>query len=453
MELTQRLGAAIGALRDTDIPVGAADIMRRGLSDCVGVLIAGSAEPVVQRARAALAPLGPAEARLLPSGERCSARNAALLNGIASHVLDYDDVAMDGHPSAVLFAALLAEAEVLGATGRDLLRGYVAGYETWAALWAACAEPLHSRAWHPTGVFGPLAAAAGCAALHRLSERQATNALGLAAAQSAGLIANFGTMAKSFQLGRAAEAGLLAARLARAGVDASGSIIEDKAGFLRAFAGASRPRQLGFGQPDWAILTEGLDIKIYPVCYATHRVVDAALQLARDEAPDIAEIERVELCLGHLQSEMLHSHEPKTVLAAKFSAEFAAAAALIAKCLTLSEMCEEFLAQPALQALIARSTRTLDPVLAEPPFSAADQVILHGRDGSVRASRPVRHASGSRHRPPTREEAYGKFQAAVGRHWPAGRAERSFDRLWRLDLDLPIGALLDICCMPGFTHQ
>jgi len=113
-----------------------------------------------------------------------------------------------------------------------------------------------------------------------------------------------------------------------------------------------------------------------------------------------------------------------------------------AACCTLSE---EFLARADIQALICRSTRTHNPALAEPPFSSADQVILHRHDGSVPATRPVRHASASRHRQPNRAAAFGKFAAAAGPHLPPQGALQAFEILWRLDLDRPIAALLNEC--------
>jgi 2-methylcitrate dehydratase PrpD len=441
--LTIRIGASVAGLADADISAAVADTFRRGLVDYVGVLIAGSSERVVGRVRDALGFLGPDEARLLPGGVRCSARNAALINGIAGHVLDFDDVALDGHPSAVLVPALLAEAEAVGGTNADLLRGYVAGYETWAALWGASPEPLHSRGWHPSGVFGTVAAAAACAALRHLPERQAANALGLAAAQASGLLANFGTMAKSFQIGRAAEAGLLSARLAAWDVDASPEVFEHKSGFLRAFAGGSRPISGGFGKPDWAILTEGLDIKTYPVCYATLRLVDAALQLKRDEQLSIKEIAAIDLRLGRIQSEILHSQRPQTVLEAKFSCEFAVASALVFGAVGLVQLKEELVRQDDIQSLIGRTTRILDPEIGVAPFSPFDQVTLRLSDGRVVKSWPVTHASGSRHTPPGREEARAKFEDATRGHLSVDGIARLFDALWDLDPGKTVAGLLD----------
>ncbi len=437
---TSRLAGAITGLRFEHIPDAALDVARRGIADCVGVMIAGSGEPVVARTLAALGALGPAEARLIPGGESCAARVAALVNGIAAHVLDYDDVAMDGHPSAVLVPALLAECEFLGASGVDFLRGYVAGYEAWGALWAACAHPLHSLGRHPSSSFGPLAAAAAGAALHRLSAAETANALGLAAAQAGGLIANFGSMAKSFQLGRAAEAGLLAARLAKAGIDAAPHALEHEAGFLNVLGGGARPGALGFGQPNWWLLDEGLDIKIYPVCYATHRLVDAALQLAPDTAP--AEIATIELRLGRLQSKILHSQSPRSVLEAKFSAEFAVAAVLVAGRLGLPQLQPDFFARDDVQRLIGCCERQLDDALGAPPFAPFDQVVLRLRDGREMASGPVSAATGSRFNPPDQEAAWGKFHEATTGFLTGHAARTLFESLWHLRPDANVAALL-----------
>jgi 2-methylcitrate dehydratase PrpD len=455
--LTARLAAAIAGLRTEHIPEAAAATVRLGLTDCIGVMIAGGAEPVVARARAALGDSATAEARLIPGGASCSARDAALLNGIACHVLDYDDVALDGHPSALLVPALLAECEAVGATGADFMRGYVAGYETWGALWAAAAVPLHGLGRHPSSSFGPLCVAAGVASLRGLRARETAHALGLAAAQAGGLIANFGTMAKSFQTGQAAAAGLMAARFAAAGIEAAPDIIETKAGFLQAICGGQRDGaalgfgELGFGAPDWWILRQGLDIKLYPMCYAAHRLVDAALQLRRDHQFDLDDITAIDLRLGQLQSAILESTRPATGLAAKFSAEFAVAAALATGGLGLAALRPDSVARADIQALIARCTRRPDDDLAEQPFSPFDQVSLRLRDGGLLVSQKVAHATGSRRLPPTRAALRAKFLDATQGHWPGGDSARLFDTLWDLPADVKIAALLADCGIGGLA--
>ncbi len=443
--LTQRLALSIAALRSENIPEAALTTARRGLADCIGVMIAGSAEEVVTLARQTFGAVS-AEARLIPGGQRTSARDAALINGIAGHVLDYDDVALDGHPSAIIVPALLAESEVLGATGAEFLAAYVAGYETWATLWAACAVPLHSLGRHPSSHFGPLAAAAACAHLRGLNATQTAHALGLAAAQSGGLIANFGSMAKSFQVGRAAEAGLLAARLAQACMTASHHIIEDSAGFLAVFGGGTRDdrKSNGFGLPGWWILDEGLDIKLYPVCYGTNRVVDCALQLVRDENPNPAEIKSITLCIGALQSKMLHSTRPQTPLEAKFSPEFAAAAVFSSGALGLAQLTEDFVLRPDVQALIAKAERHLDHTIGAAPFSPADHIILHMQDGTILTSAPVQNAAGSRFAPPDAATSLRKFLDCTSVHLSAQVAETLFGALWSLNPAQKMTTILDL---------
>jgi 2-methylcitrate dehydratase PrpD len=440
--LTRRLGAAVAGLRDADIPAAAAAVARRGLTDWLGVAIAGSAEPVVAHAKAALAPLAAGPARLIAGGELCGAREAALINGIAGHVLDYDDVALDGHPSAILAPALLAAAGTV-ATGADFIRGYVAGYESWAVLWASCARPLHELGRHPSSHFGPVAAAAGVAALWGLSPVETAHAIGLAAAQAGGLTVNFGSMAKSFQLGRAVEAGLLAVQLARAGVDAAPNVLDDPAGFLAVLGGGARPgAAFGFGGPEWWILREGLDIKMYPVCFFGHRLVDSALQLHRDHAVPPAEIRRVELRLGRVPSNVLHSTRPKTVLEAKFSAEFFAAVVLATGTLGLAQLTPACLARPEVQRLINLTTRTLDDAIGTPPFAPYDQITLHLEDGTSLVSAPVRHAAGSRHAPPTEAEAEKKFMDCTEAVMSRAAAENVFTAAWSLPDETPLDGLL-----------
>src|SRR5690606_34228890 len=161
---------------------------------------------------------------------------AALVNGMAAHILDYDDVALDGHPSAVLVPAILAQAEAGSVGGAQMIEAYVAGFEVWAELQAREPGHLHEVGLHPTAVFGAVAAAAACASLRRLDAAGAAAAMAMAASMSAGLVANFGTMTKSFQVGRAAQSGVIAARLAQAGMTASPDALEHDSGFLAALS-------------------------------------------------------------------------------------------------------------------------------------------------------------------------------------------------------------------------
>src|SRR5207302_9125718 len=165
-------------------------VAKTGFTDCFGVMIAGAREPVVSLVDREMAGAErDALASLVPSRARRNVEDAALVNGVAAHVLDYDDVTLDGHPSAVLVPAILAQGEALGSSGSEMLAAYAAGYETWAELLAREPLPLHQKGWHPTAVRGTLAAAAACAKLRRLSPPQTATALAIASSMAGGLVA------------------------------------------------------------------------------------------------------------------------------------------------------------------------------------------------------------------------------------------------------------------------
>src|SRR5499427_4825809 len=280
MGLTQDLGRFVADLSFERLPQDAAEVARIGFIDCIATMIAGAPDPAPQLLRRALQPTD-GQATLYFTGERSPAPEAAWINGTAGHALDYDDVAsLRGHPSTVLVPAIIAEGEALGASGRAMLTAYVAGYETWAEL--AWRDPghHHRKGWHPTGIFGPIGAAAACAPLRRLDEPQATNALALAASQSSGIMANFGTMTKPFHAGRSAHSGLMAARAAEVGFTASPDALEHPQGFLSAVSPAGEVDRetpaRGLGE-EWEIVKYRLGIKKYPACYCTHRSLDAML--------------------------------------------------------------------------------------------------------------------------------------------------------------------------------
>ena len=259
------------------------------------------------------------------------APEAAWINGTAGRALDYDDVALRGHPSTVLVPAILPEGETLHASGRDMLAAYVAGYETCAEL--AWCDPghHHRKGWHPTGIFGPIGAAAACASPRHLDAEHASNALALAASQSSGVMANFGTMTTPFHAGRSAHSGLITARLAEVGFTASPDAIEHPRGFLSAVSPAGEADRETPAQAlgsEWKILKYRLGIKKYPACYCTHRALDAMIELLAHHPLEPREIHRVRVLLSDTHSLIVRNHWPQTGLEGKFSMEFAMAAAV-----------------------------------------------------------------------------------------------------------------------------
>src|SRR3979411_2979799 len=187
--LTADLGRFVANVTLASAPERARAIAKTGFADCYAVMVAGAREPVVGLVDRTLgaAPQGKG-ASLIPGGESRRVSDAALVNGGAAHVLDDDDVALDGHPSAVLVPAILAQAEASGSSGAEMLTAYLAGYEVWAELIGREEGAVHDAAGHPPAVLAAIAPPAACTKLRRLDAARTATALAAAASMSAGLV-------------------------------------------------------------------------------------------------------------------------------------------------------------------------------------------------------------------------------------------------------------------------
>jgi aconitate decarboxylase len=416
IRLTQMLARFAGGPASTAMPEAAKRIIRNGFIDTFATMIAGRNEPVVrivrQHAEARLS--NAQEASVLLSAERLPAQDAALINGTAAHALDYDDVALAGHPSAVLVPALLAEGEAIGASGAELIRAYLVGYEVWAELVSRDADPYHLKGWHPTAAFGTVGAAAALACLRGLSVDTCSNAISLSASMAAGLVANFGTMTKPFHAGRAAGAAVDAVRLALRGMTASPDAIEHHAGFLEAISpkgNVDLERSAdGLGR-SLRLLDAGLSVKKYPVCYATHRVIDAVIDLAHAGNLQPGDVRSVHASIGVAQASMLRNHAPQTALQAKFSLEFAIASALVARAVGRVQLSEAFVNSPTVrEAMKTVEISTVDSACPiEPAFAYSDRVRIRLKDGRMLDSGEIRFARGNAQLPLGEDELKAKF--------------------------------------------
>src|SRR5437016_3854672 len=268
------------------LPPEVADMARLCLADWLGVAIGAADEPagrIVREVAAAWHSEGPST---ILFGGTAAAPFAALANGTLAHCLDFDDTYVRAitHTSAPVWAATLALGEEIEANEAAMLSAFVAGFETAARIGDGLGEPVSARGWHGTGVFGRLGAAAAASALLRLNAERALHGLGLAATQTGGLTASFGTMAKPFHAGKAAMDGVVAAQLVGAGFTAATGLFEPDGGLDTALV---QDRSASFAAIDlagWHILENSF--KPYAACHLTHPAVDAAHALA----PGLAEI-------------------------------------------------------------------------------------------------------------------------------------------------------------------
>lgn len=396
--ITAALGEFASNLRYEHLPERALAILRAGFTDTLGVLIAGSTDDAVSLLASVLDPK-PGASECFSDGRSIAAPDAAWINGTAAHALDFDDGANRSHPSAVIVAAVLAEAQAIDANGRQMATAYAAGYEVLAELAHRDPDQPVRKGWHPTGVFGAIAAAAAVANLNRLSPNETTRALALAASQSSGITANFGTMTKPFHAGKAAHSGLVASRLAAAGFTASEDALEHPQGFLSAVSPHGRvdlaaPVRAGV---DWHILRNGLNVKKYPVCFCAHRCIDAMLELSAEHAevrPD--NVTRIVATISRRNAIVLRNHAPRTGLEARFSMEFAMACALVAARVTLIELNDEMVLRDDVQQLMrAVHVECVDAELPASGYAPYDFVVVETRSGNTFRSRDVEYAKGA----------------------------------------------------------
>lgn len=438
--LTRLVGEFVEGMEFARLPGDAVAAAKNGITDLAAVTILGRDTPIARllRSMANVTPKG-GEARFAFGSDGAGAVEAALVNGAAGHALDYDDIGIGvhpAHPSAVLGTAVLAEGEALGRPGSAVVAAYVTGYEVWVELGSRLATPPHVKGWHPTATFGAVAAAAAAAKLRGLDARRASHAVAIAASQAGGLVANYGSMTKPFHAGRAAQVGVLSARLADKGMTAAANALESPKGFLHAVSPDGKvdvETKPEFGR-SWWLLKHGLGFKLYPMCYGTHRALDGMLDLLAERDVAANAIERIEVEMGPVQLVSLVNHDPKTGLEGKFSLEFAMAMAAIARRATLAEVSDAFVAREDVRAMMKRVAIRVDPGADPdgPDDFPRDRLTLTLKDGS-RLERKLDFPRGHPSRPVSAEVLWRKFADCVEGAMPERDAQRLFERLQTLE--------------------
>ncbi len=328
--LTARLAERSAALEYGDLPPEIRAVARQAILDWFAVTLAGSREPLAAIIAEEAAAEGPGGTATLV-GRRAKAPPllAALVNGTTSHALDYDDVHLSyiGHPTVAVLPAILALGEAIGASGREILAAYVAGYETLCRVGVAVAPGHYAMGFHATATAGSFGAAAACARLLRLDAARTAMALGIAATEAAGLKSMFGTMCKPLHAGKAAENGLLAARLAARGFTSRDDAIECAQGFA-ATHGPDFDADAALAAPDGGWYTRGNLFKYHAACYLTHAPIECARAIARQNSFDASRVGDITLTIDRGADKVCNIANPATGLEAKFSLRFTIALAL-----------------------------------------------------------------------------------------------------------------------------
>ena len=437
--VTAELAKRATALAWRDFPDDLLERTKQCLLDWFAVTVAGAQEELTDiLVREAIEDGAKGAASLVGRSETTLPSTAALINGAASHALDYDDVnfAMHGHPTVTVGPALLALGEQRKASGRLFVESFVAGYET-AGRIGRLVEPSHyDRGFHATATVGSFSATAAAGRMLGLSDTQLAVAFGIAATQAAGLKSNFGTMCKPLHAGTASEHGLRAARLAAKGFTARGDSLECDQGFA-----SSQSNHLNtddaLGEPPSGWHLRNNLFKYHAACYMTHAPIECAKEIRLKSNFPPERVKKIVLRLDAAADKVCNIPNPTTGLEAKFSLRQTVAMALTGvNTASLESYNAAITQEPRIKALrdkVAIDFRTEWPhALAEMAIQLDDGTTLEARHDS---GIPWADVAKQRHALET------KFDSLVTPVLGAAGAKRLHDAIDRIDTLADVGDL------------
>jgi 2-methylcitrate dehydratase PrpD len=421
---SRKLAEFVATATFSDLSQEAITDTERSMLDWLGSVMAGALEAPARAVQTVVARLGRSTEATVFGAERSSAAGAALANGVASHILELDDVhrASTLHPAASIIPAALAAAEREHADGKAFLLAVALGYEVALRIGEAV-NPSHYRFWHPTGTVATFGAAMATGSLLRLNSAQMLNALGSAGTQAAGLweFNADGAMSKHLHPGKAAFNGVLSADLAREGFTGASRILEGERGFFRASSEVYDAPDITVGLGTKWKISENC-YKLYSCCGHTHTAIDTALDLrallcwdGREAIEDICEIHIDTYRAGY---EIVKEMNPQTPFRAKFSLAYVTAVALLEGWVGLPQFAADRfngkgVIEPTIAALLPRVHVTVsDELSAMYPRAWPSRIKLTLKDGRA-FSAGSEYPRGSPENPVLTSRLTDKFRSLV----------------------------------------
>ena len=324
-----RIANGIQKLNSDNFPTKIINIAKNLIIDISGVTFAGS------RTKSASIIYNLAKETYLDGNSEVIGMNkslnpagAAFVNGAQGHSLDYDDNCYAGvvHGSAVVFPAVLAYAQHKNLSGSALLKSFIIGLEIQFAVAKAFSNNIYHKGWWTTSVFGSIGSTAGVASLINLNKNEIKNALSISLSGVGSVRAIRGTHAKHYYCGKSAENGILSSSMARKGATGPIDIFEDRNGLLKVLNDNEFNYNIikNIGD-DFSLLDPGVDIKKYPVCYASHAAADGVNWILKSKKIKIEDIDQVICTVPPIIASNLTYNDPKTVKEAQFSMQFSIA--------------------------------------------------------------------------------------------------------------------------------
>ena len=442
-KIAEVLAEFVADRRFEDLPKETIEKAKRCILDVVGCMVGAAKEPQAQALIEVMkAEGGNSDSSVFASGFKTSAMNAALINGTFGHIYDFDDAHREAilHPTVVVFPAVFALGEKLGASGRDIVRSFVLGSEVLIRVAETFLAKSHYQGFHPTGTCGVFGAAAGCASLLGLDVKQTTYALGIAGSFSAGLLEwkTEGTWQKPLQAGHPNMSGVLAACLAAKNFSGARTIFEGPDGFIRAFSFENTY--------DHARITDNLgkkwemtdtSVKVHAGCRMLGPVVDCTLDIYR-QGIRAKDVERIVAKVNDFSIRVMCEPRAKKIrpmshVDAQFSIPYGVAVAFCKGRMGLDELKEEALFDPEILSLAEKVTCELDPKAeAVYPKAYPATVVATLHDGQ-RIEAHVDYPKGDPENPASVEEIVAKFNLLTEKLFNREKREKIIGALKRLE--------------------
>jgi 2-methylcitrate dehydratase PrpD len=437
MQLAQELARRSAALRFEDLSADVVHWAKVGILDTVGVTLAGCGEPAARIVRKVAGNGG--ASLVFGSDERINALDAALVNGVAAHALDFDDCnnTLGGHPSAPILPALFALADERPVNGRAFIAAYVAGFETECKVGLGVNFHHYTKGWHATATLGVLGTAAAACNLMRLDAERTAIALAIATSLAAGIKANFGTMTKPLHVGHCARSGLFAALLAAEGFTANPGAFEHGQGFLDVFNGEGTydvARMLDHWGDPFDIVAPGIAIKQYPCCGSTHPALDVMLDLIRRHDLRPTNVARIDSWTHLRRLEHTNRPDPQSGLEAKFSVQYCLARALTDRAIRIEDFEADAWRDPAVRAVLPRVHAAAYTTAQFPQDNhLGAEVKVTTTDGNAVSGKIDEALGRTSGNPVPAARLREKFDNCVARALPPARATALADAIERLD--------------------
>lgn len=440
--VTQTLVNKLIETKYQDLPQAAIEEAKRSLLNWLGVAIGAAYHPSMDMVIGVADTVGgKQQATVLGSGIKTDILFAALLNGMSSHIFDFDDTLLETvlHPSAPVYPAILSYAELKGLTGKDVLAAFVLGCEVEARL-ALCLYPSHYwRGWHITGTVGTIGAAAAIAKLQGLDVERFSYAIGIAATEPTGLREMFGTMTKPFHPGKAAMNGLMAALMAESGFTSSLQALEAKRGYGHVLSEEPKFEHVTDGWGDaWEIMKNSY--KPFASGIVTHPAIDGAVRIKSKYGVTSEQIQSVELEVHPLVEELTGKTSPQTGLEGKFSVYHCFAVGFLDGKAAVKEFSDQRVKDVEVVALRNKVKLNINKNLQE------DQAVIKVtlQNGEI-IEEFVEHAIGSMAVPMTNQQLEEKFYDVTSDVLIPDQQKQLVEMVWQFDQLTDLNTFFQLC--------